>query len=194
MGDYDYTIEHIPSKNNDIADFLSRFICVSSEYSNLSDEEFVHGQKLDIECVNGKLYVESGRKNFDVSILGSLKRHRKFLNVKDGVLKWKHRYVVPKGLRGKILNLCHAHPMSGHFATDRTYARFSKRYFWPGAQKEVEQFVNACAKCNSFNPPKCYVKAPLEPIETNSRFQLVCYDLAGPFCPKTVRGLSLIHI
>ena len=44
-------------------------------------------------------------------------------------------------------------------------------------------------KCAKYNPPTSgYVKQPLKPIETFSRFELVCYDLAGPFMPKTVRG------
>ena len=196
LGDYDYEVEHIPSKNNEIADCLSRITCISSEMSsNLSDEKFVCSQELDLECVAAKQYINTGKRNFDVSKLGSLKRHRKYLNIDNGVLKWKNKYVVPKGLHNKILNLCHTHPMSGHFATDRTYKRFSDKYFWPGAPIDVKNFVQSCRKCNEFNPPRTsYVKAPLQPIETDDRFELVCYDLAGPFIPTTVRGNCYVLI
>ena len=38
------------------------------------------------------------------------------------------------------------------------------------------------------------MKAPLQPIETTGRFQLVCYDLAGPFSPVTARGNTYVLI
>ena len=189
LSDHDYEVEHIPSKNNEIADCLSRISCVWSEGHYLSHDEFIREQHLDPECAAATQYIVSGRKNFDVGKLGSLKRHRKHLSVTEGVLKWKSKYVVPKGLREKILVLCHSHPMAGHFATERTYNRFSQLYFWPGAPNDVENFVSNCMKCNKFNPPRTsYVRAPLQPIETDDRFQLVCYDLAGPFLPTTIRG------
>ena len=60
LGDYDYEVEHIPSKNNEIADCLSRISCISSPVSgNLSNEEFIHEQELDLECAAAKLYVDS---------------------------------------------------------------------------------------------------------------------------------------
>ena len=44
-------------------------------------------------------------------------------------------------------------------------------------------------KCNQFQtPPGGYVKEPLQPIYTSNRFEIVCFDLAGPFIPKTSRG------
>ena len=100
----------------------------------------------------------------------------------EGVLKWKNKYVALKGLHNKILHFCHDHLMSGHFASNRTYKRFQEKYFWPKAFMDVEDFVKSCKKCNQFNPPRTnYIKAPLQPINTQQRFQLVCYDLAGPF-------------
>ena len=85
--------------------------------------------------------------------------------------------------------------MAGHFGPERTYKRFVEKYFWPGAQKEVEDIVHGCHECNAYNPPRTtYVKAPLQPVEINNRFQLVCYDLAGAFFPTTVRGNCYVLI
>ena len=185
LSDYDYGVQHIPSKNNDIADCLSRLMCISEE--TLSQDEFLTEQGADKECCEALLYLAAGRKGFDVSRLGALKRHRKQLQVVDNVLMWKNKFVVPQGLRNRILKLCHDHPMAGHYAAERTYQRFSQKYFWPGAPEDVEKFVNECQKCNEFNHPRQnYVRAPLQPIETVNRFELVCYDLAGPFYPVTV--------
>ena len=168
-------------------------MCVSSVSSDdeLSKSDLIHEQGLDNECSSAKLYIEGGKRHFDVSKLGSLKRHRKHLHIVDNILKWKDKWVIPKSLQNTVMELCHSHPMSGHFGSERTYQRFSKRYFWSGAPTDASNFVGQCQKCNEFNPPRtAYVKAPLQPIETVSRFELVCYDLAGPFLPKTIRGNS----
>ena len=130
LSDYDYQVEHVPSKNNNIADCLSRLMCISSEpVNNLSNDDIIREQNKDNECKEARLYVANDKKCFDVVKLGSLKRHRKGLHVMDGVLKWKNKVVVPQGLRTKVLQLCHDHPMAGHFASERTYQRFSQNYF-----------------------------------------------------------------
>ena len=193
LSDYDYEVEHIPSKNNNIADCLSRLMCVA--VNTLSEDKFVDKQSTDPECFEALLYLKAGRKGFDVNKLGLLKRHRKQLHILNNVLMWKNKYVVPQGLRKEILELCHTHPMAGHYGAERTYQRFSEKYFWPGAPADVEHFVNSCQKCNEFNQPRTsYVRAPLQPIETTRRFELVCYDLAGPFDPVTVRGNRYVLI
>ena len=70
---------------------------------------------------------------------------------------------MPKGLRSAVVDLCHSHPMAGHFGPERTYKRFVEKYFWPGAQKKVEDIVHSCHDCNAYNPPRTtYVKAPLQ--------------------------------
>ena len=122
LSDYNYHVQHIPSKNNDIADCLSRLMSITSEsIAELSADDFMQGQMSDNECCAAKLYIESGKKGFDVSKLGTLKRHRKHLHISNGILMWKHRYVVPNSLQTTILELCHSHPMSGHFGVERTY-------------------------------------------------------------------------
>ncbi len=166
-----------------------------SNIQQLSPDDYITEQSKDEECRAAKLYLESGKKNFDVSTLGSLKRYRKHLHIVQDVLKWKNKYVVPHSLRKSILELCHDHPMSGHFAIERTHQRFKNNYFWPGAPTDVLNYVNNCQKCNEFNPPRNqYIKVPLQPIETSCRFEMVCYDIAGPFLPKTVRGNCYVLI
>ena len=50
-------------------------------------------------------------------------------------------------------------------------------------------WIHSCTECNEYNnPPKGFVKAQLHSIESDNRFQLVCFDLARPFIPTTTRG------
>ena len=53
----------------------------------------------------------------------------------------------------------------------------------------------SCKACTKFNTPsQGFVRQPLTSIVTTKRFELVCYDLAGPFIPKTDRGMSSVLI
>ena len=81
---------------------------------------------------------------------------------------WKNKYVVPKQLCCDVLKLCHDHPSSGHFAIQRTLDRFQIKYFWPNALLDVTHWGQSCHQCNKFNPPRTgYIKAPLQPIESD---------------------------
>ena len=85
--------------------------------------------------------------------------------------------------------MCHDHLLSGHFGVDRTWSQVSVHYFCTGAKDFIDNWVRSCQKCAEFNTPsQGYVNIPLIPIETTSRFDMICYNLAGPFLPKTARG------
>ena len=143
--------------------------------------EFQGAQKEDPELLAALLYIIS-RKHFDVNSLGSLKCFRKDLHVQNNVLMWKNKYVIPSTLRSNILELCHNHPTSGHFAVHRTIDQFHSKYFLPNAHSDVNNWVKSCQKCYEFHHPRTgYINAPLQPIKSDHRFQLVCYDLAEPF-------------
>ena len=107
----------------------------------------------------------------------------------DGLLKWHNCPGVPIALRGHVLQLCHDHPSAGHFAIDCTWAHLCVHYFWPNAKEDVSNWATSCTAFTSFNPPpQGYHKGHLQPIQSSDRFELVCYDLAGPFMPISRNG------
>ena len=76
-----------------------------------------------------------------------------------------------------------------HFGIDRTITKFNSMFFWPNSHSDVNNWIRSCEKCNEFNSPAGgYIKAPLTPIVTTNQFELVCYDLAGPFLPATIKS------
>ena len=92
-------------------------------------------------------------------------------------------------LRSTVLRLSHDHPSSGHFSIDRTWSRLFAHYFWPNAKQDVTNWVQSCLACSVHNPStKGYHTDPLQPIYSSQRFELVCYDLAGPFIPISSHG------
>ena len=193
LSEFSYHIEHIPSKNNAISDCLSRLHSVNlleELHPDVSIASLRALQSQDPHIQAAITYVSSNNRTFDVSHLGSLRRYRHHLLLSpDGLLKWHNCIVVPIALRGRVLQLCHDHPSSGHFAIDRTWARLRAHYFWPNAKEDVSNWVKSCTTCASFNPPPHgYHKDQLQPIQSSDRFELVCYDLAGPFMPISRDG------
>ena len=191
LSDFNFDIVHIPSSDNRISDFFSRIyehVCIVSELSPaLSSDHLRAAQEADKHLHQAVRYV-NGKKNFDVEKLGPLKRYRKFLKLdENGVLLWKTKVVLPAKFQHLVLGLAHDHPAAGHFAEDRTWKNVTSKFFWPGAHDDVVNWVRSCKACNE-HAIRTYVKRPLQPIPTEGRFELVCYDLAGPFIPSKREG------
>ena len=191
MLDFDFDIVHIPSKDNRISDFFSRLYDHINIISVLdpifNNQELSTAQHSDQFMNNAFLYVRS-KRDFDVEKLGPLKRYRKFLTIDEhNVLRWKSKIVLPSQFRSQILEAAHDHPAAGHFAEDRTWKNVTDKFFWPGAHDDVVNWVRSCETCNQFDV-KRYVSRPLEPISTTGRFELVSYDIAGPFIPSKLWG------
>ena len=199
LSEFDYEIEHIPSKNNAISDCLSRLYTVNSIAMDLQPEfsttDLIAHQTQDRSICEAKAYLLS-KEQFGITQLGNLKRYRKHLTIStEGILLWKSLPVIPEQLRSTILHTCHDHASSGHFGIDRTWTRLSSTYFWPNARDDITNWVKSCPNYLSFNPPPHgYSKAPLQPIESSERFQLVCYNLAGPFIPASDNGYTYVLI
>ena len=200
LNDYDYDIVHIPARNNQLSDSLSRINLLSLNFStvivaDVTLDELIREQENDIELKFVRKYL-SNSNDFNLGELGPYKRYRGDLHITNrGCIMWRDKLVIPNVLRNKVLTICHDSPLSGHFAEKRTLEKFSKLYFWPHALKDVRSWVRSCLKCNQFNPPRPgYLRGPLQPIKTDRAFQIVCFDIAGPFFPPSSRGNQYVLI
>ncbi len=65
------------------------------------------------------------------------------------LLRFRKRIWIPncEPLRTKIIQQTHDSHITGHPGRDATYAILARRYFWPGAAKDVRQFLRNCATC-----------------------------------------------
>ena len=103
MSEFDYELEHIPSKNNVISGCLSRMYSVNAITMDLQPElgnnELIYHQSKDPSICAAKEYLLL-KQNFDIRRLGNLKRYRKHLTLStEGILKWKTFPVIPEQLR-----------------------------------------------------------------------------------------------
>ena len=58
--------------------------------------------------------------------------------------------VIPFHERPEILKAYRDDSTAGHYGTERTIARISSRYFWPGMRSEIAKYVKGCIECQRF--------------------------------------------
>lgn len=65
------------------------------------------------------------------------------------LLRFRGRLWVPSSehLRTRILQQVHDSYTTGHPGRDATYTILSRQWFWPGAAKDVRQFLRNCGVC-----------------------------------------------
>lgn len=111
---FDFQIEYKPGKDNQAADALSRVMSIS-----WSTPEFEFLEQLKKEIANDSHLQTVVKQCLDNTVLN------KNYFVKDGLLYWKHRLVIPveSTLIQQILKEYHDAPVGGHAGITRTLAR-----------------------------------------------------------------------
>lgn len=101
--------------------------------------------------------------------------------------------VVPTKLRGRVLEMGHDIPWSGHLSLTKTYDRISARFYWPGLYTAVQKYCKSCETCQITSKRKTtpYPLLPLPVIETP--FSRIAMDLVGPL-ERTQSGHKYILV
>ena len=96
---------------------------------------------------------------------------REHLWVKEGVVMFKSRVVIPKKLRQHVLNLLH----SAHQGVEGMRARAAVSVYWPGMNSSIAQIRRNCKFCDSIAPS--HPRQPLHPLPPSEYpFQFICAD------------------
>ncbi|XP_013381256.1 uncharacterized protein LOC106152279 [Lingula anatina] len=106
-----------------------------------------------------------------------------FKDPKDQELK----LVIPESLKGKILELHHDIPSSGHQGVARTKLKIKEKFFWYHLSKDVTSFVLSCDVCNRNKRKGCYGRVPMTEYQSSSPMERVHIDFMGPL-PRTTQG------
>lgn len=191
---YEYHIEYRPGQSNGNADCLSRLPLPGPKPSKVKEEERVllieeldHSPvtasqvqawtSKDPVLANVREYVLRGWPDHESDPSLAPYRVRKTeLSVKDGVLLWGARVIVPPQGRESVIKELHmAHP-----GVNRMKALARSYVWWPKMEHDLEQVVKSCDTCQlNRNSPS---SAPLHPWEQPERpWSRVHIDYAGPF-------------
>ena len=90
------------------------------------------------------------------------------------------RAYVPRDLRQTYLNFYHDHALSGHLGFHWVLHKIHMHFFWPHMCQDVSNHVQQCTTCQSIKSTSQKV-GMLCPIEVSHPFELVGWDLTGPF-------------
>ena len=125
------------------------------------------------------------------------------LAVKEGVLtkSWesndgksrKWLIVLPKSLRGRVMDELHASKAGGHLGRNKLLAKLKERYYWAGMSADVRAYLRQCVKCAQKKGPQRKFKAPLQQYKVGAPLERIAVDVLGPL-PLTENGNEYILV
>jgi len=142
----------------------------------VNENELVESTQKDVTLSKVIEHVRNGwpQKVDDPSLTAFFSR-RQDLSIVNGCVLNGERIVVPARLRGRILLQLHR----GHPGIQRMKALAKSSIYWPGMDKDIEDFVKECHPCAE--AAKAPIKAPLQSWPKAERpWSRVHADFAGP--------------
>lgn len=101
--------------------------------------------------------------------------------------------LVPSSFRESVWRLAYATPSEAHLGCDKTIAKITQWFYWPGLSEEIAPKCAACAECQKVNetqPPR----APLQVMTIiNTLFDCIAMDIVSPL-PKSSTGHQFILV
>jgi len=87
--------------------------------------------------------------------------------------------------RQTILELCHDHPLAGHFGVLKTLAKINRNYIWPGLRQDVVTHIRECEVCQAVKARRYKLYSTLRPLEVpNSPWQRITLDFITDLPPS----------
>lgn len=91
---------------------------------------------------------------------------------------WK--LVPPSEMHQQIISAAHDPPVAGHLGVDKTYARVSREFYWPGCYKDVGDYVRRCPICQAVKPSQKGPAGLMGRKIIEAPWQIVSSDIMGP--------------
>ena len=194
LGAYDYTIAYKPGPEHANADVLSRLPLPESPSevpipgeTVLSMEMLLSMLPVTAKQVRGwtdrdpvlsriRQQVLKGWQYSKDPSLQPFQQRKLELSVQDGCLLWGHRVIVPPQGRARMMEQLH----EGHPGVSRMKSLARSFVWWPGLDRELEEFVRQCDPCQRSRHLPAAV--PIQPWEWPQRpWSRLHADYAGPF-------------
>ncbi len=191
-------IEHAAGRLNGVADGLSRRPDHKEAHSddtplalNVSEVVESHGEAL-LDDIKRALPLDP----LTADILQHPQRHPKF-TVRNGFIFWKrNRVYVPADdqLKAQVMHECHDVPASGHLGTAKTVRRVTQKFYWPGMQTFIIDYVRSCELCQRNKPSHQLPAGLLQPLPIPEEpWRDVSLDLITSL-PRTTSGFDAIVV
>jgi hypothetical protein len=83
--------------------------------------------------------------------------------------------------------MCHDSHTLGHLWISKTLAKIRQNYYWPGLQKDVNQYISSCEKCNMRKNLIPKQRAPMQIVGSGILMKKIATDILCEL-PETDRG------
>ena len=183
------TLSLIPSRDNTVA-AIEELISEDTLHTFLKAQEEDPALGKVIKALkNGTAVPSSTVPGLKKTFLQDGRLCRKFrASCSDSVCT---QLVVPKGHVKIILEKLHNE--SGHFGLQRTTEKVKERFYWPGYEMDIQNWVQECQQCQKRNPPQPHPLAPLGSIKCTYPFDVISWDIMGPL-PLSTKGHKYILV
>lgn len=178
---YDFEIRYVPGSKMFIADYLSRDYLTNNAKNDYSLQELVHSFEsevvygLDQELpLSDKKICELQTKTREDSTLQQIKawymdkwpendkniitrelkylyKLREFISIKDDIVYFQNKIIIPLSMRKEILTILH----TAHAGVVKCKKRARKCLYWPAIASDIESFVLSCTDCEKYRSSKC---------------------------------------
>lgn len=201
--DYNFTMEYKRGSSNTVADALSRLRTrlqpnPDRSVDSISIDEDVFAiqlcspttitpEKLSTETQNDNTlkvvldYLRNGwpkKSTIAADVLPYFHLRTELFIFGENCIGRGNQAVIPLSLRKDILTLSH----DGHMGIVKTKQRLRNCAYWPGADKDIEHFVNRCIPCASSDKSAKHMTAPLSPRNPpKGPWDELGLDIQGPF-------------
>lgn len=94
-----------------------------------------------------------------------------------------------------ILHLGHTVPWSGHLGQQKTYERFSERFYWPKMYQDVQEYCKTCSECQMVAPVCKSDRSYLQPLPIiGTPFDCIGMDIIDPLVKSSLGHQSALVI
>jgi hypothetical protein len=139
MQNFTFVIKHISGTTNKVADALSRKCLLLQEF---------RVKTLDFENLKDMYASDADfAEAYEAAENPVLRDRSPWLDyiIQDGLLFTGNQLCIPNcSMRENMLKEKHSGGLAGHFGHNKTFAKMSEAYFWPGMWSKVKKFVDRC--------------------------------------------------
>ncbi|KAJ9527530.1 hypothetical protein QJQ45_025738, partial [Haematococcus lacustris] len=211
LQEYNCHIDHIPGKQNVVADALSRRADYQL-YTSALGIPAPNTSALGIPTATGteslsaphpQLHIDEQSATADpqyqrllaAALAGKSRQFQIQGNLMYHTGRGTRRLYIPVGpMRTALLREAHDIPISGHLGRDKTYAQLSRHFFWPRMAASVHNYVRTCTHCQRNKSNTAKPIGLLQPLPIpQHRWEHVSMDLITQL-PSTAAGHDAIVV
>lgn len=104
------------------------------------------------------------------------------------------KVVIPRALRGALLRYFHDSCIAGHASGPKTYVKLCRFATWPGMKRDVIRYARSCHVCQSVKPRGGRPPGFMQPIDSQTPWQIAACDIMGPYPTTPSRNKFLLVV